>query len=153
MENFTAAVRSVCVVSAGICLIKNITGGTKLKTSIELLLKLIFAAVLLAPFVKGGIELELPDFSGFSGGDHNYSSELYDEELIRQTSRNIAEVLRSQIEAAGLDCGEITAEINISADSSISINRVIISSEEFEAAAEIIRSSLGAETEVVNGGN
>lgn len=153
MENFTSAVRAVCIVSAGICLIKNMTGGTKLKTHMELLLKLIFALVLLAPLVKGGIGLELPDFSGFSGGGQSYSTELYDNELIRQTSENISEVLQAQIEAAGLSCDKIVTEVNISEDSSISISRVIISSEQFEAAAEIIRSSLGAETEVVNGGN
>lgn len=153
MENFTSAVRTVCIVSAGICLVRNMTGGTKLKTHMELLLKLIFALVLLAPIVKGGIELELPDFSSYSGGGYSFSPELYDSELIRQTSENIAEVLRTQIEAAGLSCDKITAEVNISESGSISINRVIISSEDFEAAAQIIRSSLGAETEVVNGGN
>jgi biopolymer transport protein ExbD len=151
MENFVAAVRAVCFVSVGICIIQSITDGTRLRGAADIVLKLIFALAVTAPIVSGAFEFELPDLSAFDSTDYSYSTEIYENELCTQVSENISAVLREQLKAAGINAEKIDTEVNISQDGSISINRVIISTSDFEASAKIIRGSIGQETEVING--
>ena len=151
MEGFVAAVRMVCFVSVGICIVQSITDVTRLRAQAEFILKLIFAVTVTAPIVSGVFNIELPDLSAFDGADHSYSTEIYENELCRQMSENISAVLKEQLGAAGHRIEKIDTEVNISQDGSININRVIISTQDFEAAAEIIRGSIGQETEVING--
>ena len=151
MENFVAAVRAVCYVSVGICIVQSITEGTRLRAQAEFILKLIFAVAVTAPIVSGVFNIELPDLSAFDSTDYSYSSEIYENELCTQLSENISAVLREQLKAAGIKAEKIQTEVNISEDGSISINRVIISTSDFEASARLIRGSIGQETEVING--
>lgn len=151
MDNITASVKTVCLVTAGICVLRNITEGTKLRSQADFVFRLIFAIVLVTPFIGGGRGFELPDLNAFDSEDHSFFSDIYDKELAKETAVNIEEILSSQLRAAGITVDEIRAEVNISWEGSISINRVIIRTAEFEKAADIIRSSLGQETEVVNG--
>ena len=150
MEGFTTAVRTVCLVSAGIFLIESIAGGTNLKKQMEIILKLVLAVVIIEPFVGGNIEFDL---SGIETGGSDISgyAEIYDNELARQTGENISNVLMTQLKAAGIAVEKIRTDVNISTDGSISINKVIVETEEPEAAARLIRNSLGQETEVING--
>lgn len=150
MENFIGAIRAICFVSAGICIVQCLTDGTKLRGQAEMLLKLIFAVTVTAAIVSGSFSIELPDINSFYSTDHSFSYDEYDSAVIAQTSENISAVLREQLSAAGITTEKIETEVNISAEGSISINRVIISTADFEAAADIIRGSLGQETEVIN---
>ena len=151
MENFVAAVRAVCYVSVGICIVQSITEGTRLRAQAEFILKLIFAVAVTSPIVSGVFNIELPDLSAFDRNDYSYSAEIYENELCTQLSENISAVLREQLAAAGIKAEKIQTEVNISEDGSISINRVIISTSDFEASAQLIRGSIGQETEVING--
>lgn len=153
MDKFLTAAKGICLISAAIFLMENLIGGTRLKKQIRLLMKLIFAVALIYPFVKGGIEFEIPDISSYEYQDFSEMTELYNDELERQSSENISSVLLGQITAAGIKCEEIKTEVNISEDNIISISKVIITADDFEAAAEIVRSSIGAETEVIDGSN
>ena len=153
MENFVAAVRAVCYVSVGICIVRSITEGTRLRAQAEFILKLIFAVAVAAPIVSGVFNIELPDLSAFDSTDYSYSAEIYENELRAQLSENISAVLSEQLAAAGIKAEKIKTEVNISEDGSISINRVIISTSDFEASAAVIRGSIGQETEVINGSN
>lgn len=149
MEDFKNAVMAVCIVSAGVCMIENMVSGTKLKSQMKLLLNLTVAAVLIASFTKGGISFELPDFPSYDSAE--YSSSAYSEELCRQTAENVSEILLEHLSAVGINCSKIETEVNISDDNSIFISRVTISADDFGKAAEIIRNSIGSDTEVING--
>ena len=151
MEEFTSAVGSVCAVSALICVMRMISGGTRLKSQAELLMKLVLGMAVAAVFTDGISDFELPETFSGSGTDYSIMSQIYDEELAARAGENISEVLSVQLRAAGIDPGKIKTEVNILQDGSITISRVVISTEEYEAAAAVIRSSLGQETEVVNG--
>ena len=151
MDNFVAAVRAVCFVSVGVCIVQSITDGTRLRGQADMILKLIFAVAVTAPIVSGVFELEMPDLSAFDSTDYSYSAEIYENELRTQLSENISAVLLEQLNAAGIKTEKIDTEVNISQDGSISINRVIISTSDFEASAKMIRDSIGQETEVING--
>ena len=151
MDNLVSAAGGVCVVSVLICVLRMIAGGTKLKGQAELIMKLVLAASVTAVISDGALNLELPDIPSGTGNDYSAAEQVRDAELIRQTGENISEVLRGQLSAAGIDTEKIETEVNILEDGSIIISRVITSSADNDAAAELIRSSLGQETEVVNG--
>ncbi|MBO5104258.1 MAG: hypothetical protein J6B74_04260 [Ruminococcus sp.] len=149
MEDFKNAVMAVCIVSAGVCMIENMVTATKLKSQMKLLLNLTVATVLIASFTKGGISFELPDFPSYDADEYSYS--LYSEEMCRQTAENISDILLEQLSASGINCSKIETEVNISDDNSIFISKVTISADDFGKATEIIRNSIGSDTEVING--
>ncbi|MDE5583146.1 MAG: hypothetical protein K2J08_05535 [Ruminococcus sp.] len=151
MEDFRNAVMAVCIVSAGVCMIESAVAGTKLKNQMKFLLNLTIITVLTASFTKGGISFEMPELPHFDSSEYNISQELYAEEMRQQTAENISRVLAEQITAEGIKCGKIETEVNISEDNSIFISRVTISADNFGRAEEIIKSSLGDGTEVING--
>lgn len=151
MDNLSAAVKAVCMISAAICVVESLTAGTKFRNQIRYILNLIFVIVIAAPLVKGGFELELPDLSQYELSDNGEIETLYNEAMLEATSANISSVILSQLEAAGINCSEIETSVNISETNSISISSVTISTDNFEAAAEIIRNSLGSDTEVLDG--
>ena len=148
MDDLALTIKGICIASAGIFLMENLLGGTRLKNQMKLLMKLVLA---IYPFVKEGYEFEMPEISAFEQQDFSDMTEIYNEELKRQSAENISSVLRDQIAAAGINCDKIEIDVNISEDSIISISKVIITADDFEAAASIVRSSVGSETEVVNG--
>lgn len=150
MENIKSAVMAVCIVSAVKCLIGSITAVSKLKNQIGMLLNLLLAVVMISPFVNGLSDFELPEISDYELTGYDYSDDIYASALAEQTAMNVESVLIQQISSAGIQCEKINAEINISPDYSISISRVTVTSEDFEVVAEIIRKSLGDETEVIN---
>lgn len=151
MEGASAVIRSVCIISAAICLTDSIASGTRFRNQIRFLLNLVFIAVIIAPIVKGSFELELPDIEKYMTAEYYDSDEEYMQELEMRTEENISSVLMQQVQAAGINCSKIETDVNISDADSISISRVTVSADDFEAAADVIKSSLGAETEVYNG--
>ena len=150
MEDFKNAVIVVCIVSAGVCMIENMVSGTRLKSQMKLLLHLTVITVLIASFTKGGISFELPDFPSYNV-EYENPQITYADEICRQTAENVSAVLSAQIQSAGINCTEIQTEVNISEDNSIFISRVTISADDFSKASEIVRNSVGNNTEVVNG--
>ncbi len=148
MEDLKNAVMAICIVSAGICMIENMVSGTRLKSQMKFLLNLVVVTVLIASFTKGGIDFELPEFQE---SETSYSQELYNNEICQQTSENISSILYGQISNAGINCTEIHTEVNISDDNSIFISKVTISADDFKTAEQIVKNSIGSNTEVING--
>ena len=114
MENFVAAVRAVCYVSVGICIVQSITEGTRLRAQAEFILKLIFAVAVTAPVVSGVFNIELPDLSAFDSTDYSYSAEIYENELCTQLSENISAVLCEQLAAAGIKAEDPKYSLHLS---------------------------------------
>ena len=149
MEGIRASVMAVCTVSAAICLAEQLMQGTRLRTPVQLILRLVLAAVIMMPFA-GVTDVSLPDIAAYTFDEEDlYGEELYLSELKRLTEENLADSLMEELTAEGIKCGKITPEINISQDGGISIIRVVLAAGTDEGAAEVIRRSLGADTEVV----
>lgn len=149
MENVKSAVMAVCIVSAVKCLIESVSGASKLKNQLAMVLNLLLAVVMITPFVSGISGFELPEISEYEF-EYDYSGDVYAQALADETADNIAGVLAEQIASAGIPCEKIEVAVNISPDYSISISSVTVTSEDFQAVAEIVRKSLGDGTEVVN---
>ena len=150
MDEIKAAVGAVCAVSAVRCVIGNIASVSRLKKQDMIIMDLLLAAVMASFFMRGCSSFEMPEIAVYEYESGEYES-IYEKTLESQVSSNICLVLEQQLEAAGISCEKIEAEVNISEDSSIFINRVTVISGDFQAASEIIKASLGTETEVVNG--
>ena len=145
------AVHAICFVSAGIYLLGMLTEGTRLIKQADFVFRLVFSVVFLSLVINGFRKAEFPDIHEIEIKDYSNSVEIYRNELSRKAGENIADILYSQLKAAGISIEKIDAEVNISEDGSISISRIIISSADPESASELIRRSLGQETEVING--
>ena len=150
MEEMVTAVRTVCVLCIGICAVQSMTEGTRLKSQAGMVMKLILAVIIGSVIMKGGREFSLPDLGGSSNMSYEHDKEIYDEEIIRQTEKNISDVLTAQVRSAGINVEKIAADVNIPQNGSIVINRVFINTSDNDSAADIIRGSLGQETEVVD---
>ena len=129
-------------------MIENMVSGTRLKSQMKFFQNLTVITVLILSFTKGSLNFEMPDIQS---KDTEYSQELYNNEICRQTAENISSILSEQINNAGIICTEINTEVNISDDNSIFISKVIISADDFEKAEKIIKNNVGSNTEVVNG--
>lgn len=145
-----AAVLAVCAVTAAKCLVGQTAGSVKMKGQLKLILDILLALVITTPFVSGFSVFTLPDIGVYEFSDSEYRQELYDRALAEQTAMNVEDILSEQLTAAGIDCEKISAEVNIMSDGSISISRVTLNTEDIAGAAEVIRCTLGDETEVVN---
>ena len=61
MEDIVSAAGGVCAVSALICVLRMIAGGTRLKGQAELIMKLVLAASVISLFSDGAVNFEVPD--------------------------------------------------------------------------------------------
>ena len=152
METLKSSVIAMCALSAVSFMIEYLAGGTKLKDQMRFMIKLVTIIAVLLPFIKSGANMELPEItSGNAYYDEN-TIEIYNEELRRQTSYNVSEVLLEQIRSRNIDCSKIETYVNILEDGSITISKVTIIADDFKGAEKIVKKCLGEETEVVNGG-
>ncbi len=150
-NDILSAVRSVCYVSGGIYLIRLITDGTRLKKQAAFVIKLVFAVVFVSVVTNCCMKFEFPEIVSYEATDYSFEAEKYRNEVAEKAAENISDILFNQLKAAGIDVKELQTEVNISENGSIDISRVIVSSADSTAAAELIRKSLGQETEVING--
>ena len=145
------AVRSLCFVSVGLCLLKILTEGTRLQKQAGFVFRLVFLLVFASTVINIFRNTEFQEIQKIEVADYSYAKEIYRKELAEKAADNISNILYSQIEAECIDIEKVEADINISENGSIDINRIIISSADPESAADLIRKSLGQETEVING--
>ncbi len=151
MEELKSTIRNICILSVGICVLKYLISGTKLAKQMELIFRIVCVIVIAEPLLKHGLHIELPDFSEYLDRNYTITETEYNEELKKQSAENIEQVLEQQITASGVKCEEIDVNINIMSDNSILINKVTVRADDFARAEEIIKNSLGADTEVENG--
>lgn len=151
MEGIKSTVLAICAVSAARCIVGNAAASSKLKSGLTTIFNLLLALIMITPFAEGTIHFELPDISDYSYPAADYGDDAYAAALKAETEANITAVLQQQFDSAGINYELIETKVNISADYSISISSVTITAEDYEAAALMVKSSLGSGTEVING--
>lgn len=151
MEETMNSIKSVCIAVIGLSVLENLTASVRLKNQMKFLLSLAFLIVLTAPAAKGVKEF---DFSAaedfFTSKSYAVSSELYENTLENQVSDNLKEVIGSCFSSAGISYSKLEFEINISQTNCIDINKVIINTEQYDEAQEILTENFGEEIEIIN---
>lgn len=151
MEETMNSIKSVCIAVIGLSVLENLTASVRLKNQMKFLLSLAFLIVLTAPVAKGVKEF---DFSAaedlFTSKSYAVSSELYENTLKNQVSDNLKEVIGSCFSSAGISYSKLEFEINISQTNCIDINKVIINTEQYDEAQEILKENFGEEIEIIN---
>lgn len=151
MEETMNSIKSVCIAVIGLSVLENLTASVRLKNQMKFLLSLAFLIVLTAPVAKGVKEF---DFSAagdfFTTKNYAVSSELYENTFENQVSDNLKEVIGSCFSSAGISYSKLEFEINISQTNCIDINKVIINTEQYDEAQEILKENFGEEIEIIN---
>lgn len=151
MEETMNSIKSVCIAVIGLSVLENLTASVRLKNQMKFLLSLAFLILLTAPVAKGVKEF---DFSAaedfFTTKNYAVSSELYENTLENQVSNNLKEVIGSCFSSAGISYSKLEFEINISQTNCIDINKVIINTEQYDEAQEILKENFGEEIEIIN---
>lgn len=151
MEETMNSIKSVCIAVIGLSVLENLTASVRLKNQMKFLLSLAFLIVLTAPVAKGVKEFDfsaVEDF--FTTKNYAVSSELYENTLENQVSDNLKEVIGSCFSSAGISYSKLEFEINISQTNCIDINKVIINTEQYDEAQEILKENFGEEIEIIN---
>lgn len=151
MENIKSIVMAICALSGARCLVGNLVADSKLKSGVVTIFNLLLALIMITPFAQGTIHFELPDISDYSYPTAYYEDDKYAMALKSETEANITAILEQQLQSANINFESIEPDVNISADYSISISSVTIKADDYEAAALMVKNSLGSETEVING--
>jgi len=143
-------VLAVCMISAGASLLGGIVSGTRLGRHVTFTVDLILLAALLSPFVSilrpGYVSSVFSDITF----DEESAGKKYRKMLCAETAGRIKEMINEQMNARGIYCAGIEPVLNISDKGCIIIECVRIETSSPDAAAEVIRYCLGAETEVID---
>ena len=150
MDRISEIVKTGWIITIAFFLIENLTSLTRLKNQMKFLLSMVFITVMLSFFT--GIDYNNIDFEQNIWDRNSYetSAELCNNLFKKQISGNIGKVLGEEFEASGIKNSKMEFEINISQTNCIDISKVIINTEQYEAAENIIRKNLGEEVEIIN---
>ena len=153
MSVFSSVIGLACFVSLAISLVDMICPEKKFEKQLKVIFSLLFVISVATPFLKGDIILDFPEIDIVSA-DISVESKRYDDTIIKEIEQNVEKGLRDELISKNLYTKEISVNVNISDNNSISISKVIFYIENSEMEEEIyseIRKILGEETEIIRG--
>ena len=154
METVKSAAAAVCFLGTAFSIIGCFLPAEKFKSEFKLIFSLMMIVIIAKPFISGDIDLKDTNASAVQvQADVDYGVQ-YGEELLRQSvcanvSGNIERLCAEKNIAA-----KISADVNISEDGSISINRIDIKASDESSAYEaekLIRSEIPGEYGITAG--
>lgn len=140
---------SACVLGIIFSVINNMTPSEKFARQMNIIFSLILILVIVSPFVKGDIGLEIPDISENIPEDHSY---IYSDRTSRLISANISDNLGQALAEEGIFPLKISVDINNSSDGSISIigaEIILPEGSDSEGAAKLAAEALGVEKSLI----
>lgn len=154
METVRSAAAAVCFLGTAFSIIGCFLPAEKFKSEYKLIFSLMMIVIVAKPFVSGGIVLTDTKASAVEVQAGIDDSIRYGNELLRQSvcaniSRNIERLCFEKNISV-----QISSEVNISEDGSISINRIDIKASDERSALEakkLIRSEISGEYEITAG--
>lgn len=133
---------SCCTLGIVFSIVSSITDISKFKKEF----KLIFTAILITVLLKQVLSLDISYFKDISLEENPYSLEDYSniqdytyKSIQTEVETSITELLQQN----DILCKNISVSINITDDSCISINRVTISTNDFEKSKQVIQQNFG----------
>lgn len=153
MESLRSAAAVICFLGIAFSIAEGFLPDEKFKGEYKLLFLMMLIVLAVKPFLSGKIAAE-SDIAVTASENISESAYEYGGECIKKAvSDNIARTFESMCREKNISA-EISADINISDDGSISINRVKVmadSDEMTEAAIRLIQSETGGDFEIISG--
>lgn len=108
-------------------------------------LRLMFITIVLITIVKSLFSLDLSVLKDVSLDTNPYTVEEISTEdcITQQITSNLEDSIKLLLEDNGLICENISVSINITEDNCISINKVVLSTNDFEQAKTLILKNFG----------
>lgn len=138
MNVIQSTVLIVCVVSIIFCIVSNMIDTSKFEKE----LRLIFFSILITTVLKSVANIDTSNLQwDYLGESLQYTdqSEVYKQVATTQVETSIQQLLQDN----GLHCENISLDINITEDSSISINKVLLNVDDFQKACYLLRQNFG----------
>ncbi len=153
METFQMISFTACFLGIVITIFSRLYPSEKFEKQMKTIFSLIFILSIVTPIAKN--EFNLPEISETVTASTDYYksiSENADEYFIRALENNISANLKTELNKAEIYPSEIQINVNISEDSSISINevRVTVNNNEYtDEIKDLIKENIGYEAEVI----
>lgn len=152
MEIISKMVASGCFIGIAICAADIIKPDDRFSGHIMLIFSLIFTLVFFSPLIKNKP-------SEILNCQAEYDSEIMegsvgnavDDEMKKAVEQNISNSLGGKLEEENILYDEISVNVNIDESSSIIINEVYITTQNFDEAKKIIENQLGSGVVVYEG--
>ena len=152
MEIISKMVASGCFIGIAICAADIIKPDDRFSGHIMLIFSLIFTLVFFSPLIKNKP-------SEILNCQAEYDSEMMegsvgnavDDEMKKAVEQNISNSLGGKLEEENILYDEISVNVNIDESSSIIINEVYITTQNFDEAKKIIENQLGSGVVVYEG--
>lgn len=125
MDGFKELVLVICIASLGLTLYKMLSPNKAFDKQLKFLISLYFLFAVLSPFLSGKISFALPANAAYAEGfDYSNLEEKVFAQLESSTAKNIEGDLTDMLAKNDITAQEISVDVNISKDYSISINEI-----------------------------
>ncbi|MGN0606731.1 MAG: hypothetical protein ACI4JM_09440 [Oscillospiraceae bacterium] len=153
MDILNKIIMTACLCGTAVSICDMLCADSRYSKQINFILSLVFVTGIITPV---SYALKNFDVSAAMSGIYEYNTdraknnEEYIKYLKRAVEDNINASFRDILESEGISVRKIYSEVDISENYSISIIKAGIECDDFEKAAEIIKSTAGEEFEIWN---
>lgn len=144
MELMKKIILSACFLSVVITIADSIKPGEKFSQQLKMIFSLVFITGILTAALKGGFDFDIPAFASLEySDDYSNVEKAADNAVKAETEKEINSCTEEILTKNGIAFDEISSDVNINEDNSISINRIDYKGSEFEQAKDIIVKNMG----------
>lgn len=149
MDTVKLIIGAACFTGLAISVAEMLKPSETFNKQIKLIFALVFIISIFSPVAAGGIDFSFSGSEIEANGGYNAVDEVVDEGLKGTIEENIATELKIKLLETGIKCGSIKVNINMDENSSISINKVEIDTDDNEKARNMLMSLLSLEEDKV----
>lgn len=143
MELMKKIILSACFLSIVITIADSIKPGDKFSRQLKMLFSLVFITGIVSAALRCDFSFDFPAFADIENYDAYNNMENTAENAVKEeTEKEINEYVGNLLTDHGIEYEKITSYVNISEDSSISIDRIDYKGSEFEQACDVIKMNL-----------
>jgi|GEM_PF-679269 len=153
MEGIRQWAVAVCAAAVVATLLRHIFPDDRLGDSGRSLLPCLFLCVLLSPISSLSSGVKLPDFTAENAVDSAALTEQMRQQMQQQVNDTLLQMVNQALEGYGWSAKKVEAEMDIAADGSISMGRIVLYVDETvarraTAVGQIAEKRLGTAVEV-----
>lgn len=150
MELMKNMIKAACFISVAIMIADMIKPSEKFDKQLKMIFSLVLIIGMLTPILSGKFDLSFADDIGVNTDvDYEDEEDTLNSSLKKSVESNIEHSLKVSLAQNGILCEKISISVNISEDSSISINEVRIACNNIARARTIISEQLSVDEKCI----